>query len=76
MRAARSANSAAPRRCGVCRHFRGGPQEIERLCPGLMAMGSGYASVRAQDGICSHHDVYVLGNDSCPAFGAALPAVK
>jgi hypothetical protein len=76
MTAAPSANSAPPRRCGTCRHFHGEPQEIERLCPGLTAMGSGYASVRAQDGICSYRDVYVLGNDACPAFGAALPAVK
>jgi hypothetical protein len=51
------------------------PSDIERLCPGLTAMGSGYASVRAQDGICSHHDVYVLGNDSCPAFAAARPDI-
>jgi hypothetical protein len=52
----------------ACRHFRNDPAEIERLCPGLTAMGSGYASTRAQDGICLRHDVNVLASDGYGDF--------
>jgi hypothetical protein len=50
------------------RHFRDAPAEIERLCPELTAMGSGYASVWGRDGICAQPGLDVIGGDRCSAF--------
>jgi hypothetical protein len=63
---------ATPGVCVACRHFRNDPAQIERLCPGLTAMGSGYASTRAQDGICLRHDFYVLASDRCGDFASVV----
>lgn len=34
--------------------------------PGLASFGSGAASVRAQDGLCLRHDLYLSGVSGCP----------
>jgi hypothetical protein len=61
---------AAQRRCGFCRHFQNAPSVIEAAFPGLTAMSSGSASVRAQDGLCALHDRYLSFRDSCNDFDA------
>ena len=60
--------------CGNCLHFENDPAAIERECAGLTALGSGFASVRANDGFCRLHDLYVSTRDTCPShakFGRA-----
>ncbi len=54
--------------CGRCAHFQNDPAALEKTYPGLTAMSSGYASVRAQDGICDYHGIYLSARDSCPSF--------
>jgi hypothetical protein len=49
-------------------HFEHDPARIEALVPGLTAMGSARASVRADDGICGVHDLVVSARDSCGRF--------
>jgi hypothetical protein len=62
--------------CGRCVFFDNRPSSIEAAFPGLSALSSGYASVRAQDGLCRKHDRYCPFNDLCPDFelAAADPA--
>jgi hypothetical protein len=52
-------------RCASCAYFRNDPAYIEQAMPGLITMGSGYASVRAQDGICARHERYLSERSSC-----------
>ena len=60
-----------PRReCRRCVHFRDDPAMIEALVTGLASFGSGYSSVRADDGLCLHHQRYLSGRASCPDFDA------
>ena len=54
--------------CRDCRHFVNDPADIEAMIPGLTAMGSARASVRASDGICAVHDLMVSARDSCDQF--------
>jgi hypothetical protein len=54
--------------CRDCAHFVHEPALIEALIPGLTAMGSARASVRANDGICGVHDLIVTARDSCGRF--------
>ena len=62
---------AAARRCGNCAHFRNDPAWLEQAIPGLASFSSGDASVRAEDGICQHHDRYLGAYASCADFAAA-----
>jgi len=55
-------------RCLDCRHFCNDPAVIERAFPGLTAMGSGYADVRANDGLCARHDLYLALTNGCAEF--------
>ena len=65
-------DSAARKRCcGLCRHFQNDPAAIEAAFRGLTAMSSGTASVRAQDGLCHRHDLYLSFHDICDDFQAA-----
>lgn len=59
-------------RCGSCTHFRNDPAFLERVMPGLASMGSAYASVRAEDGVCSRHDRYLSARSSCADFASAI----
>jgi hypothetical protein len=64
---------AAPRpACAACRHFMDDPAALERAFPGFSAMGSARASVRAGDGICERHGVYVSAHDGCGDFSARM----
>ena len=51
--------------CLGCRHFLQNPREIEEMTPGLTALSSGFASVRADDGFCRVHGVYSNGRRAC-----------
>jgi hypothetical protein len=62
---------AAVRRCGNCTHFRNDPAWLEQAIPGLASFSSGDASVRAEDGVCLHHDRYLGAHASCADFTAA-----
>jgi len=56
--------------CGGCRHFRNDADYLERTFAGLTAMSSGRGAVRAGDGLCSRHSLY-LGRDAwCDEFVA------
>lgn len=61
----------AARTCGHCVHFCNAPATIEATYKGLSSMSSGYASVRAHDGLCNRHDVYLSYRDRCPDFSPA-----
>jgi hypothetical protein len=65
-------NKAGARQCRACRHFRNEPDYLEAAMPGLTALSSAYAAVRADDGLCLHHDTYLSARSTCAAF-AALP---
>ena len=54
--------------CGRCIFFDNSPATIEAAFPGLSTMSSGSASVKAQDGLCNKHDLYLSFHDVCPAF--------
>ena len=64
-------SKASPRCCGRCKHFRNAPAAIEAAFKGLSAMSSGHASVRAHDGLCDLHDLYLSFKDCCADFAAA-----
>ena len=57
--------------CGRCVYFENDPAALEQAFPGLTSMGSGYASVRAEDGLCRRHDLYLSAHDHCASFVAA-----
>ena len=54
--------------CGRCVYFQNDPAVMEEAFPGLTSMSSGYASVRAQDGLWGKHGVYLSALDGCPSF--------
>jgi len=56
------------RQCLWCTHFRNDGKFLEAAFAGLPSLGSGFASVRADDGICLRHDRYLSARSSCPDF--------
>ncbi|PWT76580.1 MAG: hypothetical protein C5B59_06225 [Bacteroidetes bacterium] len=54
--------------CRNCSYFQNDPAFIEKEFAGLQSLSSGFASVRARDGICSHHQLYLPMEDSCSDF--------
>ena len=54
--------------CHACSHFCSDPAQIEAELPGLVTLSRGYASVRAQDGLCKLHDRLVNGLRRCDGF--------
>jgi hypothetical protein len=52
-------------------HFRADPLTIEALLPELRALGSGFASVRASDGICVLRDIILSPSAGCARFETA-----
>jgi len=54
--------------CGTCRSFEADPRRIEAMLPGLTVLGSAYASVAADDGMCLRHDTYQSRRLSCADF--------
>ncbi|HZX92716.1 MAG TPA: hypothetical protein VFE67_18915 [Rudaea sp.] len=63
----------APPRCSACRFFCSNPQELESRIAGLRSFGSGFASVRAGDGLCEKHDRYLSASAHCSSFERRLP---
>ncbi len=59
------------RKCLNCLHFCNDPSRMEEEIPGLQVMGSGWASVRADDGLCRKREVYLAGYYTCEHFTAA-----
>jgi hypothetical protein len=56
--------------CLHCRHFRNTPAYLEGVFKGLISLGSGYGSVRKDDGVCLEHDLYLSAMASCGRFAA------
>ena len=54
--------------CLNCRHFNQAPVDIEAALPGLAALSSAYAAVRAGDGLCAVRDRYVAASSVCASF--------
>ena len=63
--------AANRQRCLTCRHFRNGPRYLESVFKGMNILGSAYASVRSNDGICLRHDLYLSADARCDDFEAA-----
>jgi hypothetical protein len=54
--------------CLDCSQFISAPRDIEAALPGLASLSSGYAAVRANDGLCARHDRYVAGSSICAQY--------
>jgi hypothetical protein len=62
--------------CGNCLHFRNDADHLEQSFPGLTAMSSGRGAVRAADGLCSRHGLYLASFAHCDDLEPkALPAI-
>jgi hypothetical protein len=57
--------------CLGCIHFRNDPAYLETVITGLTSLGSGYGSVRADDGLCLRHDRYLSAQSWCADFALA-----
>jgi hypothetical protein len=55
-------------RCLNCKFFNNEPEQVEQAFPGLTALSSGYASVRADAGICSRHELFLAPWYRCRDF--------
>ncbi len=51
--------------CRTCAHFDNAPATLEAEFGNLASMSSGFASVRAQDGICRARDIYLSARAGC-----------
>jgi hypothetical protein len=71
----RALEAPRPARCETCKHFRNDPAYIEQTFKGLTSFSSGYASVRADDGLCTFHDMYLAADCFCPHYGERPKAV-
>jgi len=60
--------NAAGSQCKQCNHFENDPDIIEKTFKGLTTLSSGYASVRAGDGLCNLLNRYLSSKDSCANF--------
>ncbi len=56
------------RSCASCRFFRSDPRQLEAAIPGLATMSSGYAAVRADDGLCDRHGRYLRASSDCGEY--------
>jgi hypothetical protein len=56
------------RQCRACNHFRNDAKYLETVFKGLTSLGSGYGSVRSDDGVCLRHDRYLSARSSCADF--------
>lgn len=55
-------------KCANCRFFDNDPARIEASIAGLNVLSSAYASVRADAGICSRHELFVATWRRCKNF--------
>ncbi len=51
--------------CRSCRHFNNEPAYLEKTIAGLKVFGSGYSSVKKDDGICCVTERYLSGDNIC-----------
>ncbi len=61
-------HSKKPIRCLFCRFFNNDPDWVEQTFPGLTALSSAYASVRADAGICSLRQLFLPPWSQCQDF--------
>ena len=54
--------------CLNCKFFNNEPDRVEQAFPGLTALSSAYASVRADAGLCSRHDLFLSPWHQCQDF--------
>ena len=54
--------------CFNCMYFNNDPEYIERAFAGLRVLGSGYSSVKRDDGICQLDDRYLSGYNVCDGY--------
>jgi hypothetical protein len=54
--------------CLDCNYFNNEPGNVEESFPGLTALSSAYASVRADAGICSLHELFIAPWARCRDF--------
>jgi hypothetical protein len=54
--------------CLNCKFFINEPELVEQAFPGLTALSSAYASVRADAGICSRHELFLAPWAKCRDF--------
>ena len=63
-----SAHPDAARCCARCAHFDGDARSLEARIAGLRVLGSGYASVRDEDGLCARHERFAAARATCADF--------
>jgi hypothetical protein len=56
--------------CRRCKHFVDDPEKIEAELPGINALGSMFASVRGDSGLCRVNERFMHATDSCEEFAA------
>ena len=66
----RAIEGPRPPRCETCKHFRNDPARIEERFRGLTSFSTGYTSARADDGLCTKHDLYLSADCTCPRYVA------
>lgn len=49
-------------------HFDGDAHSLEARIAGLRVLGSGYASVRDDDGLCARHERFAAAHATCAEF--------
>jgi hypothetical protein len=54
--------------CFRCMHFNNSPEYLESAIKGLTTLGSAYASIRKEDGICILKDLYLSADGLCEDF--------
>jgi len=62
--------------CATCVHFCSEPLDLENAIAGLRSFGSGFASVRADDGLCVLHDRYLSAAAHCARHSPNASAVS
>jgi hypothetical protein len=55
-------------RCAACLYFANEARIVEAAMPGILALGSAFAAVRADDGLCSLHERYISDRACCGSF--------
>ena len=62
--------------CLRCKHFRNSPEYLESELSGLRVLGSAYASVRSEDGICVLTDRLLSARRCCERFEPLCPSSR
>ena len=69
----KQSGAPTPQTCARCAHFRNDASYLEGAFAGLAIMGSGRSAVRAGDGLCRHHSLYLPAAAGCDAHEARRP---